>query len=180
MLVLDLADNLLDQIFDGHQPIDPTKLVDHHGDVGPRLAHLDEKVESWQGWCDEQHFAQDRCQLCLLSIRDRRQHVFDVDETDHIVERFAIDGDPRMALLYHTFDYHREGRLDIESDNVDAWHHHVRSRPVVDFENVADQDALMRAERVGTFGGGLLDHFDDRIAQALTVARTPDQPQEVA
>jgi hypothetical protein len=32
----------------------------------------------------------------------------------------------------------------------------------------------MRAERVGTFGGGLLDHLVDRIAQALTVARTPD------
>jgi hypothetical protein len=42
MLVLDLADDLLDQIFDRHQPIDTAKLVDHHGDVGPRLAHLDE------------------------------------------------------------------------------------------------------------------------------------------
>jgi hypothetical protein len=85
-----------------------------------------------------------------------------------------------MALLYHTFHYLREGRLNVERDNVDTWHHHIRSRPVVDFENVADQDALMRAERMGTFSGGLLDHFVDRIAQALTVARTPDQPQEVA
>jgi hypothetical protein len=85
-----------------------------------------------------------------------------------------------MALLYHTFHYLREGRLDVERHNVDAWHHHVRSRPVVDFENVANKDALMRAERVGTFSGGLLDHFVDRIAQALTVARAPDQPQEVA
>ena len=85
-----------------------------------------------------------------------------------------------MALLYHTFHYFREGRLKVERDNVDTWHHHVCSRPVVDFENVADQDALMRAERVGTFGGGLLDHFVDSTAQALTVTRTPDQPQEVA
>src|SRR6516162_4915417 len=164
MLVLDLADNLLDQIFDGHQPIDPAKLVDHHGDVGPRLAHLDEKVESWERGCDEQHFAQDRRQLRLLSISDRRQHVFDVDEADHIVERFAIDGDPRMALLYHTFYYLGKGRLDIERYNVDPWHHHVGSRPTVDFENVANQYALMRAERVRILSGRLLDHLVDRLA----------------
>jgi hypothetical protein len=85
-----------------------------------------------------------------------------------------------MALLYHTFHYLRKGRLNVKRDNVDTRHHHVRSRPVVDFEYVADQDALMRAERMGTFGGRLLDHFVDCIAQALTVARTPDQPQEVA
>ena len=48
MLVLDLADNLLDQIFDRHQSIDPAELVDHHGNVSTRLAHLDEKVEDQQ------------------------------------------------------------------------------------------------------------------------------------
>ena len=66
------------------------------------------------------------------------------------------------------------------NEQVKPFCDHVRSRPVVYFENVANQDALMRAQRVGTFGGGLLDHLVDRIAQALTVARTPDQPQEVA
>jgi hypothetical protein len=50
----------------------------------------------------------------------------------------------------------------------------------MDFEDIADQDAFMRAKRVGVLGGGLLDHFVDRIAQALTIARTPDQPQKIA
>jgi hypothetical protein len=85
-----------------------------------------------------------------------------------------------MALLYHTFYYLRKERLDIERDNVDPWHHHVRSRPTVDFENVPDQDALMRAERVRILGGWLLDHLVDRLAKTLAVAGTPDQPEEVA
>src|SRR6516164_5445127 len=180
MLVLDLADNLLDQIFDRHQPVDPAKFVDHHGDMGPRLTHLDEKVESRQRGRDEQHFAQHRGQLCMLAFGDWPQHVLNVDEANHIVECSLIDGNPRMTLLYHTFNYLREGCLDVERDNIDAWHHHVRSRPIVDLEYVADEDTLVRTERVGAFGRGFLDHFVDRLAQALAVARPSDQPDKVA
>src|SRR5215472_6758163 len=180
MLVLDLSDNLLDQIFDGHQPVDPSELVDHHGDMGPRLAHLDEKVESRERRRDEQHFAQHRGQLRMLAFGSWPQHVLNVDEANHVVECSPIDGNSRMTLLYHTFNYLREGRLDVERDNIYAWHHHVSSRPVVDLEYVADEDALVRTERVGALGRRFLDHFVDRLAQALAVARPSDQPKKVA
>ena len=55
-----------------------------------------------------------------------------------------------------------------------------RGRPTVDFEDVADEDALMRAERVRILGGWLLDHLVDRLAKALAVAGTSDQPEEIA
>ena len=99
-----------------------------------------------------------------------------MDKADHIVQRFAIDGDPRMALLDHTFNHLGERCLDMERNDVDAWHHDVCSRPIVNFENISDQDALLRAERMGAVGVGLLDHFVDCFSQALTFARTPDEP----
>ena len=48
VLVLDLADDLLDQILDRHQPVDAAELVDHHRDMRARLAHLHEQVEDRQ------------------------------------------------------------------------------------------------------------------------------------
>ncbi len=50
----------------------------------------------------------------------------------------------------------------------------------MDFENVADQHAFLRAERVGAVRRRLLDHFVNGFAQTFAIARTPDQPQEVA
>src|SRR5271163_1686851 len=84
-----------------------------------------------------------------------------------------------MALLDHTFNDLDERRFDIERDDVGARNHYVRSGPVVNFENIADEDAFMRAQRVRAVDERLLDHFVDGLAQALAVARTPDQPKEV-
>ena len=45
MLVFDLADDLLDEIFDRYQPINTAEFVNNHRDMSPRLAHLNEEVE---------------------------------------------------------------------------------------------------------------------------------------
>ena len=103
-----------------------------------------------------------------------------MDEADHVVERLAIDRHPRMALLDHAFDDLGKRRFDVERDDVDARHHDVRGGLVVHLENIADQHPLMAAQRVGVVGGRLLDHLVDRFAQALAVARPPDQPKQVA
>ena len=70
--------------------------------------------------------------------------------------------------------------LDIERDDVDARHHDVGGGAVVDLQDVADQEPLLRAERVAVVERRLLDHRVDRLAQALAVARPADQPQQVA
>ena len=180
MLVLDLADDLLDQILDRHQPVDAAELVDHHRDMGARLTHLHQQVEDRQGRRDEQHLAQQRRQLGLAAFGDRGQDILDVDEADHVVERFAIDRDARMALLDHAFDDLGERRLDIERHDVDARHHDVGGGAVVALEDVADQHPLMRAERIGTVGRRLFDHLVDGLAQAFAVALPADQPQQAA
>src|SRR5262245_42035175 len=148
--------------------------------MGPGLAHLDKKIESRKRGCNEQYLAEDRRQLCVLSIRDRSQHVFDVDKADHIVECFSINGDPGVTLLDHTFDHLGKGRLDVERNDVDAGHHDIGCRPIVNFENISYQDSLLCAERMRVIYGGLLDHLIDCFSQALAIAWTPDFPQEAA
>ena len=85
-----------------------------------------------------------------------------------------------MALLDHAADDLGERRLDIERHDVDARHHDVGGGPVVALEDVADQHPFLRAERIGTVGRRLFDHFVDGLAQAFAVARPPDQPQQAA
>ena len=104
VLVLDLADDFLDQILDRDQPVDAAELVDDHRDMGARLAHLHEQIEDRQRRRDEQQLAQKRRQLGLAPLGDRRAAVLDVDKADYVVERLAIDWHPRMSLLDHAFD----------------------------------------------------------------------------
>ena len=131
VLVLDLADDLLDHVFDRHQPVDAAELVDHHRDMGARLAHLHQEIEDRQRRRHEQHLAQQRRELGLAPLGDRGQHVLDVDEADHVVERFAIDRHARVALLDHAAHHIGERRLDVERHDVDARHHDVGGGLVV-------------------------------------------------
>ena len=125
VLVLDLADDLLDQILDRHQTVDPAELVDHHRDMRARLAHLHEQVEDRQRRRDVQDLAQQPLQPGRPAVGDRRQHVLDVDEADHVVQRLAIDRHARMAVLDHAFDDFGKRLVDIERDDIDARHHDV-------------------------------------------------------
>ena len=180
MLIFDLADDFLNHVFDRDQPVDPPELVDHHCDMGSRLAHLDEKIEDRRRWRDKQHLAQQRRQFDLTALGDRAEHILYMDEADHVIERFAIHRNPRMTLLDHAFDDLGKRRFGIERDDVDARHHDVGSRLVMDFEDVADQQPLVAAQRLGIVVGWLLDHFIDGLAQALPVALAPKEAEKVA
>ena len=100
-----------------------------------------------------------------------------MDEADDVVERLAVDGHTRMAMLDEQFDQVAKRLLDIERDDVDARHHHVSGAAVVNFEDVADQDPLLRRDRTFFVAARLGDHSVDRLAR---IARPPDQPQQAA
>ena len=101
VLVLDLADDLLDQILDGDEPVDAAELVDDERQMLARQAHLQQQVEHPHGGRHEQHLAQDRLQIEGPGSRraaDAAQQILDVDEADDVVEGFAIDRQARMAM----------------------------------------------------------------------------------
>ena len=63
VLVLDLADDLLDHVLDGDEPVDAAELVDDQRHVDARQAHLHQQVEDRHRRRDEQHLAQHRREL---------------------------------------------------------------------------------------------------------------------
>ena len=117
VLVFYLADNFLDQVLDRHQSVDSAELVGHHCDMRARLPHLNQKVKDRHRRCDEQYLAQNQRQLCLSPLRRRPQQILSVNEPDYVIERLAINRNPRVALLDHKFDDFGERSLDIEGDD---------------------------------------------------------------
>ena len=45
VLVVDLADNRFDKVFDRYQPVDAAVLVDHQRQVDPLLTHLQQQIQ---------------------------------------------------------------------------------------------------------------------------------------
>src|SRR5947207_13764615 len=113
--------------------------------MGPRLTHLDEKIEDRRRRRDEQHLAQQRRQFRLTMLSDGAEDILYVYEADHVVERLAIHRNPRMTLLDHAFDDIGERRLGIERHDIDARHHYVGGCLVMDFEDLAYQQPLVAA-----------------------------------
>src|SRR6516165_9283650 len=103
-----------------------------------------------------------------------------MDKAYHVVERFTIDRDARMALLDHAFEDLGKRCLHVECNDVHTRDHYVCSSAVVNLQNIADEDALMRAQQMRTFRGRFLDHFIDGLAQAIAIAWAPDQAQKAA
>ena len=175
MLVLDLADDLLDQILDRHQPVDAAEFVDHHRDVGAGLPHLHEQIKDRHRRRNEQHLAQQTLQPGGATIGNRPEHVLDVHEADHVVERLAIDRHARVAVLDHAFDDFGERLVDVERDNVDARHHDVCGVTAVPFQDVADQHPLLRGNRAAEFGRCGRDQRIERLALAARPAQQSEK-----
>src|SRR5215471_11451636 len=180
VFVLDLPDDFLDEVLDRDQTIDAAKLVDHHRDVRARLAHLHEQVKDRHRRRDKEHLAQEGEQLCLTPLGNRAQDILDVNEADHVVQRLAIDRNARVTLLDHTRDDLGEGRLDVERDDVDTWHHDISRRPVVHFQDISDENALMPAQRFAVVRARFLDHLVEGLTQAFAVAWTSDHAKKIA
>src|SRR6516162_1917255 len=103
-----------------------------------------------------------------------------MDKADNIIERLAVHWNPRVSLDHHAFDHLGKRRFGIERNDVYAGHHYVSRRLVMDFEDIANQQPLMATQRVSIVGVRFLDHLIDGFAQALAVARAPDQAEKVA
>jgi len=99
VLVVDVADDLLHQIFDGDQPIGAAIFVDHQRQMQVRCLHPHQKIACRHGWRRHQKFAFERCDGHIGqphgAVRrnlHHRDNIFDMDKTNRVVQRFAIDG----------------------------------------------------------------------------------------
>ncbi len=183
VLVRDVADDGLDQVLDGEQPVDAAVFVDDEGEVDARLAHLQQQVEHRHLRGDHQRVAQDVGELELLGAAAIGVDVLDVDHADDVIELLAVDGQAGMAFATDLFQRLLERHLGLHGDDVGARHHHVVSGLAGQAQHVVDQRALLAVElrraarRLGRLGG-LLHQLGDRASQTLLAAPAPAEQAE--
>ncbi len=186
MLVGDVAHDFLDDVLDGHQPVDAAVLVDHQRHVHPRGAHLAQQVEHGLRRRHEQRLAE--------QVLDREgggagaggEQVADMDHADDVIERLAVDRHSRVPLALEQAGELVEIQRGGGGDDVGARHHHVIGRGAAQAQHVADERALLRVERgrglvpvAGGFLGAGLDQLLEALAQAFVVALADHPAQAI-
>ncbi len=131
VLVVDLADHRLDQVFHRDQAVGAAELVDDQGHVDTAGAHAEQEVG---GLHRSGHVQRVTAQLVQHQIARRRpfglvgeqaEDVLDVDDADGIVEGLAIDRHPRVLGLGELRHHHFEWGRELDRDDVGARGHDV-------------------------------------------------------
>ena len=99
MLVLDVADNFLEQVLERDQPIGSAIFIHDDRHMTFLAPHLEQQVEDLHGRRNEQHGPEHARQCETLIARHHGKQVLDVQEALHVVERFAVNRNARMSLL---------------------------------------------------------------------------------
>ena len=131
MLVINLANHSLDQIFERDQTICAAKFVNHQGHMDPRGLHFQHQGCGAHGGWHIQDLAaqavQDRlaCLRPLGLIGQKLEHVLNVNHANRIIQRVAIDRHARMACLDKGFQHLIKLGGYIDRDNISAGGHDI-------------------------------------------------------
>ncbi len=163
VLVLDVADDLLEQVLDGDEAVDAAIFVDHHRHVDARGLHLlQQHADRHRRRRIEQRPEQpgevERGRPGAEAVLQRE--ILEVDEADRLVERLRIDRQPRQRARLEDLNDLLEGGVIGDRDDVGA-----RDADVLDAQpaHVAkvDQEIARAGDRVAVLRG--------RLAQRVVV-----------
>ena len=147
MLVLDFAGDLLDQIFEGDDPVGARIFVDHHRQMDPARTHVVKHVERVARLRHEQRLAQQRGPvLGHLAAREEREDVLDQHHADDLVERFAVNRQPRMAVFGKGLDHLVPARAGWNRDDLAARDRDIVGVVLAEMQEVAQHLPLERRE----------------------------------
>ena len=181
VLVLDVADDGLDQILQGRQTVGAAVFVDHQGHLDARRLHLRHQVGGRHRRRYEQHrpndphVAQGRAEIDLTQVQRRAfgleragalgdvgHDVLDVDHADGVVEGLAVDRHARMAGLAKQLQQFRQRHAFVDGIDIGARDHDVVDAHFPQMQDIAQQPPLFRRERsraIVLFGKGRREIF---------------------
>ena len=175
VLVLNIADDLLDQIFDGQQPVDPAVLIDDEGHVTALGAHIQQHVEHRHGRRYENRRAQDRVDAFVGAARLGSEQVLDVYQTPDVVHVVAKDRQARMTFGGGQFDHLIDPGFHVDGDDLRARDQHVFDRAVLELQNVGQHLALVGVKIAGFVVLWLFEDGFDRVPVAALWAEAAQQ-----
>ena len=98
MLVLDVADDLLDDVLDRDQALGAAEFVDDDREVDALAAHPRQQLDHAHRFGHEQRLAHQRGERPVArSVDVGDEHVLDVDHADDVIEALAIDRQAAVA-----------------------------------------------------------------------------------
>jgi len=153
MLIFDIADDLLDQIFDGDEAVGTAIFVDHQRELDMRRLHLHQQIEHRHRWRHKQDRPLDFADSGVAPAKsailrlDKSQHVLEVNQADGIVECLAIDRKPRMLRLTEQHDKIRNGGVLLDRHDVGARDHDIADLEFTDLEQIGEHRAFLRRKR---------------------------------
>ena len=181
VLVGDVADDELDQIFDRDQSVAAAVFVDDQREMNARRLHLGEQIERRHRRRRVEDFANDlgrrqrhrkidireieigRLRLLRAgrhagSVRGARRHerdqIADMDHAGRIVERVVVDHEPRMPGALEHFDQFAERDVLLHGDDVGARHHDALDPGFAQPEDILEHGRFFgRKARLRLLGG---------------------------
>jgi len=142
--VPDGADDLLDEVLEGHDARGTTVLVDHDGHVHLALLHLAEQLADVLGLGGEVRLARNLRERALIVADDAMaEQVLCVDHTDDVVDALLVDRDARVAGVDDQPDDVCDGVGGLRGDDVDSRNHHLAYRLVGHLEDAVDHLPLL-------------------------------------
>ena len=142
-LVLNIADQFFEHVFERHHADRAAKFVDHDGKV--RMFAQKHAQQFFQ-----RHHFRHRCQFTFdlhqigILILHHRHEVFDVNQADRVVEILATKRKPRVLGRDCFLRVRLEIVLEIEINNFVARRHDIAHDALAKIENVHDELAAKR------------------------------------
>ncbi|OQC37728.1 MAG: hypothetical protein BWX64_01949 [Acidobacteria bacterium ADurb.Bin051] len=147
VLVGDLADDLLDQVLDRHQPRGAAVLVDHDRHLLPPGLELAQQLAERLGLRHEEGRLGERRRLAdRLRRTERREHVADVEDADDPVDRIDEERDAGVRRADEPVGEGLERFAGGSADHVDPRRHHAAHLRVAEVDDPPDQLALLGVE----------------------------------
>ena len=95
VFVADLADDLLDEVLERHDPRGAAVLVDDDGEVDFVALHLAQELVGFLRLRDEEHRADELSDVEVpFAAREALEQILHVDHADDLIERALVDGQP--------------------------------------------------------------------------------------
>ena len=130
ILVVDLAYNLLQDVLQRHDTAGTSKLVDYDGYMYFVLLKFTQQVVDLLRLGYKVRWTNQRLPIELVTLRQVRQQVLDIQDTTDVILIVLIDGNTRIVVVNYAFQHVLIRCLEVQVDHILTTGHHLLHRLV--------------------------------------------------
>src|SRR3972149_7474994 len=157
ILVMNLANDLLQDILHRDNPLCSAEFVNHDRQVNLFLLKFPQKLTYLLGFVDKIGLTDDVLKDNEVAVLKQAQEVLAVNDPDNVVHAPVINGQPGIPLLDNLPHKEIPGAIDIESHDIRPGDHYLLGRRIRKLEDACYQ--LMLGLIQGTAQSACLEHL---------------------